>query len=106
MWASPVRTRLCRAPSHGRTRWRCLRECSCTVEPESPAARAGLREGDVILAFGTQPVSGVDDLHRILTADLIGVPSPVAVLRGASRRTLVVVPEEQKPVAGSAPVTG
>src|SRR4051794_40568926 len=38
-----------------------------SVDPDSPAAIAGLREGDVVLAFGGEAVAGVDDLHRRLT---------------------------------------
>src|SRR5438445_766204 len=34
------------------------------IERNSPAARAGLREGDVIVAYGEQPITGIDDLHR------------------------------------------
>ena len=34
------------------------------VEENSPARRAGLREGDIIVALEGQPVAGVDDLHR------------------------------------------
>jgi S1-C subfamily serine protease len=65
-----------------------------SVEKGSPAAVAGLREGDVILAFAGRPVSGVDDLHRYLTEDRIGVPCAIAVLRGGERRQLTVVPAE------------
>ena len=70
-----------------------------SVEPDSPAAAAGLSEGDVIVAFAGETVSGVDDLHRLLTADRIGVPSAVAILRGAERRTIAIVPAEQRTAA-------
>ena len=39
-----------------------------SVESRSPASRAGLAAGDVIIAFGDLPVTGVDDVHRVLTA--------------------------------------
>ena len=39
------------------------------IEPSSPAETGGLRTGDIIVAFGGVRVSGVDDLHRQLTAD-------------------------------------
>src|SRR5262245_14142521 len=67
------------------------------VEPGSPADVAGLKEGDIILSLGDQRVGGVDDLLRILTADRIGVASPMGVLRQAGRRQLTVVPAERKP---------
>jgi S1-C subfamily serine protease len=38
------------------------------VDAGSPGHQAGLRERDVVVAFNGQPVSGVDDLHRILSA--------------------------------------
>ena len=66
------------------------------LEENSPASRAGLRKGDVILGFGGTPVSGIDDLHRLLTDDRIGVPAPLVVLRRGERRRLVVVPAESE----------
>ena len=54
-----------------------------SVEPDSPAATAGLKDGDVVLAFAGTPVTGVDDLHRLLTEERIGVPTAVTILRAA-----------------------
>jgi S1-C subfamily serine protease len=64
------------------------------VEPGSPAGRAGLREGDLIVAYGGQPVAGVDDLHKLLTGEQVGVRSPIEMLRGSEKLQLEVVPEE------------
>jgi S1-C subfamily serine protease len=64
------------------------------IEPGSPASRAGLREGDVIVAFGGEPVAGIDELHRQLVAKVIGVPSLITVLRHTEKLDLVVTPEE------------
>jgi len=64
------------------------------IEPGSPASRAGLREGDVIVAFGGKPVSGIDELHRHLVARVIGIPSLVTVIRHTEKLDLVVTPEE------------
>ena len=66
------------------------------IADDSPASRAGLRKGDVILGFGGTPVSGVDDLHRLLTAERIGSPAPVIVLRNGERRQLTVIPGESQ----------
>ncbi len=60
------------------------------VEPESPAAAAGLRDGDVIVGFGPEPVTGVDDLHRLLTAERAGETLAVRVLRRARVNHLMV----------------
>ena len=70
---------------------------AAAVERGSPADVAGLREGDIILSLGDQRVGGVDDLHRILTADRIGIASPMSVLRSTGRRQLTVVPTERNP---------
>jgi S1-C subfamily serine protease len=64
------------------------------IEPGSPASRTGLRDGDVIVAFGGEPVSSIDELHRHLVAKVIGVPSLVTIIRHAEKLDLVVTPEE------------
>lgn len=69
-----------------------------SVEPDSPAYRAGLREGDVIVSIGGVPVSGLDDLHRLLTEERIGVDTPLAVIRGFTERLeLTVRPVARRP---------
>ncbi len=65
-----------------------------SVEEKSPAAIAGLKDGDVVLAFAGEAVTGVDDLHRLLTEDRIGVTQTLSILRSAERRQLTVVPVE------------
>jgi S1-C subfamily serine protease len=67
-----------------------------SVEPGSPATVAGVRDGDVILAFAGETVTGIDDLHRLLTEDRIGEPVLLTILRGGARRQLTIVPAEKK----------
>ena len=67
-----------------------------SVEANSAAAAAGLLDGDIILAFGDAPVTAIDDLHRHLTEDRIGVASTMTILRGLSRRQLTIVPTESR----------
>jgi S1-C subfamily serine protease len=62
------------------------------VEPTGPAATAGLRAGDRILAIDGQPTTTVDELHRRLRAVTIGAPVEVSVLRGDERRPVAVTP--------------
>jgi S1-C subfamily serine protease len=66
------------------------------AENGSPAQKTGLREGDVIIAFGGQPIAGVDDLHRLLTDAQVDAKTSVTVLRRTERLELVIVPEESK----------
>jgi len=70
------------------------------VEKGSPAHRAGIAEGDLILAFGNEPVGGIDDLHRLLTEPRIGAPTPLTLLRLGRKVTLEVTPEESRADAG------
>jgi S1-C subfamily serine protease len=67
-----------------------------SVEKESPAAAAGLRDGDIVLMFAGDAVAGIDDLHRHLTEDRIGAPATLTILRAARRRQLTVVPAESR----------
>jgi S1-C subfamily serine protease len=67
------------------------------VEPESPAAQAGLREGDIIVAFKNQPVASIDQFQRCLVAAEIGVKSPLTVIRHTEKLELMVTPEEWAP---------
>lgn len=65
-----------------------------SVESGSPAGLGGLVNGDIIIAFGETPITGVDDLHRVLTAERIGVPSSLTILRSGARQQVTVVPKE------------
>ncbi len=64
------------------------------VEPNSPAERAGLREGDIIVAYGGHPTAGIDDLHRLLVEEKVGVQAPMTIVRRSEKRVLDIVPEE------------
>jgi S1-C subfamily serine protease len=65
-----------------------------SVERGSPAARAGLEEGDILVALGEQPLGGVDDLHRALTDHTIGRPATITLLRRGRRLQVEAVPAE------------
>jgi S1-C subfamily serine protease len=67
-----------------------------SVESGSPARRAGLREGDVIVALEGHPIAGVDDLHRVLTDVRVEVSCSLTVLRHTDKLELRVIPQEAK----------
>jgi len=69
------------------------------VEPDSPAERAGVRERDILVVLDDHPVAGVDDLHRMLTEDRIGVRSSLKLLRELEPRTLEITPVESRSAA-------
>ena len=63
-----------------------------SVEKGSPAERTLLREGDVIVSLAGQPVAGVDDLHKLLAGNAIGVRTTIAILRNSELVTLEIEP--------------
>jgi S1-C subfamily serine protease len=69
-----------------------------SVEEKSPASRAGIEDGDVILAFGEIAVDGMDALHKVLTDDL-PEKTTVTLLRRNElvRRTILPLVREGAP---------
>jgi S1-C subfamily serine protease len=63
------------------------------VEPGSPAGRAGMREGDIVVEFDRHPIADIDDLHKLLNGARVGVRLPLAVIRHTEKLQLEVVPE-------------
>ena len=64
------------------------------VTPGSPAERAGVRAEDLIVELAGERVTGVDDIQRLMVADLIDVPVEVLVLRGGEPLRLELLPRE------------
>jgi len=64
------------------------------VVPGSPAVRAGLKRGDLVLSVGRSPVSDAQGIQRLLFAESIGVGLPVTVLRNGAMVDVVAVPVE------------
>ena len=67
-----------------------------SVAGNSPAHRAGLREGDVIIELDGKTVAGVDDLHRLLTDARVGVSGTLTILRWTEKLEVRIIPEETK----------
>ena len=65
-----------------------------SVEPGSPADRAGVRDRDVLVELDGEPVSSIDDLQRLLTSERVGRPIDLAVVRRSERLVFRPVPAE------------
>jgi S1-C subfamily serine protease len=60
----------------------------------SPAARAGLRPEDLIVEVNGTPIEDVNDLQRLMVAELIGTDVVARIVRGAVEQNVTVVPLE------------
>jgi S1-C subfamily serine protease len=67
------------------------------VDPGSPASRAGLQEGDIVVEFNDQPVAGIDELHKQLTGAQAEVRSSIVVIRHTEKLKLEITPAVSRP---------
>jgi S1-C subfamily serine protease len=67
------------------------------IEPDGPAAKAGLLPGDVVIKLDGVEINGVDDLIRVLDRDRIGRTLAMDVLRMGRLRAVDILPVERKP---------
>jgi S1-C subfamily serine protease len=67
-----------------------------SIEENSPAQKAGLLEGDVIIGFDGQPIAGIDDLHKVLIDEKVGVRTSLTIIRRSEKMVLDIVPEESQ----------
>jgi S1-C subfamily serine protease len=63
-----------------------------SIDPDGPAAKAGMRDGDIILRFANENIGAINELHKVLSAERMGKPQPILVLRGVSLVDLTVIP--------------
>ena len=66
------------------------------LEPNSPAARAGVHEGDLLVAADGRPLTGLDDLLRALGTESIDRPLLLVLVRNGQRVEVTVTPKERK----------
>ena len=66
------------------------------TEPDGPARRAGLFDGEVVIAFDGKPTPHIDALHRMLTGDVIGETKTLTILRRNEVETVEVKPRGGK----------
>lgn len=67
------------------------------VVERSPAAQAGIRSGDLIVSLAGNPVRDAGDLQRLMTAEMIGAPLPVQLVREGQQHSATVIPIELRP---------
>jgi S1-C subfamily serine protease len=67
-----------------------------SVEEKSPAERAGVQEGDVLVEFDGEKLTGIDDLHRLLTEARVDRPMPMTLVRRAEKLILDIVPVDSR----------
>jgi S1-C subfamily serine protease len=65
-----------------------------SLEPNSPAQQAGVREGDIVVGYGINVIASMDDLQRLMTEEQVGVRSSITVLRRGEKLELPIMPEE------------
>jgi len=69
-----------------------------SIEPGSPAAQAGVLDGDVIVELDGKPIRSIDDLQRQLSDERVGVPVPLVIIRRTEKLEMQVTPAESRPV--------
>jgi len=67
-----------------------------SVEKNSPAEHAGLREGDLIVAFNEQSIGSVHHLHKVLVGEQIGVSTKLTIVRHTEKLELSILPAESR----------
>jgi len=65
------------------------------VVPGGPAARAGLRPGDLLVSAGSHPVQKAQDLQRLMFGEAIGQPLPITVMRNGALVDVIAEPSER-----------
>jgi S1-C subfamily serine protease len=63
-----------------------------SVEPDSPAARAGIKDGDLIVGFADKPIAGIDDLHRLLTEERADQEVELTLIRNLRKEVARISP--------------
>src|SRR5436305_1419420 len=68
-----------------------------SVEKNSPAERAGVREGDLIVGFNGEPIGSVHHLHKVLVGEQINVSASLTIIRHTEKLDVRILPVESRP---------
>lgn len=88
-----------RLPKALRERFELEQESAVLVvqtEAGAPADRGGLRQGDLLLSIAGQRIASIDDLHKALSHERLGIPTHFGVARGPALELLTITPIEAK----------
>ncbi len=66
------------------------------AERGGPADHAGIRRGDLVVAFNGKPVTGIDDLHRLLDREKAGQRLPIQIIREGRKLELTIQPHTRR----------
>lgn len=67
-----------------------------SMDDGSPARKAGLEEGDIIIGFAGEKIEGIDELHRLLNEERVGIRQTVTVIRRTEKIDLGIIPLERE----------
>lgn len=67
-----------------------------SMDKESPAKKAGLQEGDTIVSFAGEKVEGIDELHRLLSEERVGIAQTITVIRRTEKLDFEITPLERE----------
>jgi S1-C subfamily serine protease len=67
-----------------------------STDDDSPAKKAGLEPGDIIIAFAGERIEGIDELHRLLTEERVGEQQPIMIIRGNQKLEVGIIPLERE----------
>lgn len=66
-----------------------------SIEDNSPAEKAGVRRGDLVVGYNNDQIAGIDDLHKLLTGEQSGIRAQLKIIRGTELIKLNIMPEER-----------
>ncbi len=66
------------------------------IVPDSPAAKSGIREGDLIVAVNDQEVTSVDRIHRFLGEWPVGKSVKLTIIRGQEQLEREIIPSDER----------
>jgi S1-C subfamily serine protease len=67
-----------------------------SIEKNSPAEQAGLRQGDLIVAFNGQSIGTVHHLHKVLVGEQINVNASLTIIRHTEKLDMPILPAESR----------